>query len=290
VTELSDELLVAYVDGQLAHKQALAVDKVLEHDDVIAKRVAALKQAHGRLEAAFDAILAGEEADALAKPAPRAGGLFVSWSALAQGGLAMAGFGLALLMLAAGLGWPFGTPEPTPQASIAADMEPVGSISYSSWQDEVARAQALIGRDTLEVGLDSQSNVDLVAFQLAQVIGPNIVLPDLGAQGFRFMRAQLLRHEEESLAQLLYLGAKGAPLALYLKRGESEPAPRFRRHGGIGSLAWSRDGMTYLLAGEENEASLLRLAARIGKAERAHGAEAAPQPAAPPLPKPKPKL
>ena len=42
MTELSDELLVAYVDGQLARKQTQAVDKVLEQDDVIAKRVYAL--------------------------------------------------------------------------------------------------------------------------------------------------------------------------------------------------------------------------------------------------------
>ena len=68
MTELSDELLVAYVDGQLARKQALAVDQVLAHDDVLAKRVAALKDAHGRLEAAFEAVLTGEEADAAAQP------------------------------------------------------------------------------------------------------------------------------------------------------------------------------------------------------------------------------
>jgi anti-sigma factor RsiW len=36
MTELSDELLVAYVDGQLARTQSRAVEKVLEQDDVIA--------------------------------------------------------------------------------------------------------------------------------------------------------------------------------------------------------------------------------------------------------------
>ena len=41
MTELSDELLVAYVDGQLADKQASAIEKVLAQDDVIARRVAA---------------------------------------------------------------------------------------------------------------------------------------------------------------------------------------------------------------------------------------------------------
>ena len=58
MTELSDELLVAYVDGQLAREQTRAIDKVLEQDEVVARRLDALKEAHGRLEAAFEAILA----------------------------------------------------------------------------------------------------------------------------------------------------------------------------------------------------------------------------------------
>ncbi len=47
MTELSDELLVAYVDGQLVREQTRAVDKVLEHDDVVARRVEALKDHAG---------------------------------------------------------------------------------------------------------------------------------------------------------------------------------------------------------------------------------------------------
>ena len=88
MTELSDELLVAYVDGQLARKQTQAVEKVLEQDDVIAKRVAALKNAHGRLEAAFEAILTGEEADAAATPTPHPPGLFIAWATLGKVSLA----------------------------------------------------------------------------------------------------------------------------------------------------------------------------------------------------------
>src|SRR4029079_4559582 len=96
MTELSDELLVAYVDGQLARKQTQAVEKVLEQDDVIAKRVAALKQAHGRLEAAFEAILTGEEADAAATLTSHPPGLFIAWATLGKVSLASAGFGAAV--------------------------------------------------------------------------------------------------------------------------------------------------------------------------------------------------
>jgi hypothetical protein len=68
MTELSDELLVAYVDGQLAREQTRAIDKVLEQDEVVARRLDALKEAHGRLEAAFEAILAGEMVEVLVSP------------------------------------------------------------------------------------------------------------------------------------------------------------------------------------------------------------------------------
>ncbi len=275
MTELSDELLVAYVDGQLARKQTSAVDKVLAQDDVIARRVDALQDAHGRLEAAFEAILAGEEADAEAKPVPRGPGLFIPWDTLAKGGLAAAGIATAVILLIAGYGWPLATPDFARRSFGTADPDYVGSIP-SSWQEQAARAQALLGRTSLEVGLDSQGNRDLVAFQLAQAIGPNLTLPDLAPQGLRFMRAQLLQVGAESLAQMLYLGTSGAPIALYAKNGEGTVTPSFRRYGDIGGVAWSQGGISYLLAGDENEASLLRLAEAI----RTAPATAAPPPAA----------
>ena len=275
MTELSDELLVAYVDGQLARKQTSAVDKVLQHDDVIARRVDALRDAHGRLEAAFEAILAGEEADAEAKPVPRGPGLFIAWDTLARAGLAAAGIVAALVLILAGYGWPLAMPEFARRTFSAADPEYVGSLPRD-WHEEAARAQALLSRASLEVGVDSQGNRDLIAFQLAQAIEPNLTPPDLAPQGFRFARAQLLRFGEEPLAQLLYLGTSGAPLALYAKKGEGTAPPRFRAYGGISGVAWSGEGIAYLLAGEGNEASLLRLAETIRKGQAAAAPTASP--------------
>jgi anti-sigma factor RsiW len=285
MTELSDELLVAYVDGQLARKQTQAVEKVLEQDDVIAKRVAALKSAHGRLEAAFEAILTGEEADAAATPTPHPPGLFIAWATLGKVSLASAGLVAAFLMLLAGFGWPLATPEFSLQSSGVADPDYVGSIP-PSWQEDAARAHALLSRASVEVGLESQGNRDLVAFQLAQAIGPNLTVPDLSGQGLRFMRAQLLRSGDEPLAQLLYLGTSGAPLALYAKKSEETSTPSFKRYGALGSVAWSQAGIAYLFAGEGDEASLTKLAdaIRVGMT-----APAKAVPAYSPLPKAKPK-
>lgn len=284
MTELSDELLVAYVDGQLARKQTQAVEKVLEQDDVIARRVDALKDAHNRLEAAFETILAGEEADA-AKPVPQPPGLFIAWTTLANAGLATAGVVIALILAFAGFGWPLVMPDFTRHHQSAADPEYVGSIPRT-WQEDVTRAQALLSRTSLEVGLESQGNADLIAFQLAQAVGANVSPPDLAPQGFRFMRAQLLRFNEEPVAQLLYLGKTGAPLALYAKKGEGPSAPLFKYYDNVASLAWSQGGVAYLLAGEGDEASLIRLAEAIRKAA---AVQAAAPPAYSPLPPPKPQ-
>ena len=88
MTELSDELLVAYVDGQLAREQSRAIDKVLEQDEVVARRLDALKEAHSRLEAAFEAILAGEMVEVLVSPTlpppiKRKRGVSLPWIGLA---------------------------------------------------------------------------------------------------------------------------------------------------------------------------------------------------------------
>jgi anti-sigma factor RsiW len=266
MTELSDELLVAYVDGQLARKQTSAVDKVLEQDDVIAKRVDALADAHSRLAAAFDAILAGEKADAEASPVQHGPGLFIPRDTLVKGGLAATGIVAAFVLMIAGYGWPLGMPDFAGRSFGSGDPQYVGSLPRS-WQEEVARAQALLSRASLEVGLDSQGNRDLTALQLAQAIGPSLDIPDLAPQGFKFVRAQLLQFGETPLAQILYLGSRSAPLALYAKQGKGTVALTFQRYGGIGSVAWSQDGVSYLLAGEEDEARLLALAGKIRNAQ-----------------------
>ena len=109
MTELSDELLVAYVDGQLARKQTRAIDRVLEDDDVLDARVTALKHAHARLEAAFEAILAGEEAEisSIAYEPPD-DGFWVPWRTF-KIAAATAGILVALALL--GYGWPLTAPS-----------------------------------------------------------------------------------------------------------------------------------------------------------------------------------
>jgi hypothetical protein len=79
---------------------------VLEHDDVVARRVEALKNAHGRFESAFEAILAGELIEILAAPILQPRPKRKRGNGLAKIGIAVVGIGIALAVLVGGYGWP----------------------------------------------------------------------------------------------------------------------------------------------------------------------------------------
>lgn len=283
MTELSDDLLVAYVDGQLAHKQTRAVEKVLDQDDVIAARVEALKQAHNRLEAAFEAILAGEEMDvsAVAAPVPERA---LSGEGVAKVALAGVGIAVALVLAVVGYGWPVSLPGLTPASQDSAlssqTVTVVPAWQELGWQETAARAHALLSRTSLEVGLKSQGNPDFAAFQLAQILGTDLKLPNLEAQGYRFARVQVLRFGDEPLTQILYLGKSGAPLALYAKTGEGSATLVSQHYGKIGTVAWTEDGVAYLLAGEVADTALMRMATKI-KLSPAPPLRSAPKPHTP---------
>lgn len=280
MTELSDDLLVAYVDGQLARKQTRAVELVLDQDDVLAARVDALKHAHARLEAAFEAILAGEEAEVSAITVPEVDGLVVSWHTV-KITLAALAIAAAAALAIAGYGWPISLPglgsapqTTTPPAQTAS----VATTVVGDWQEEATRAHALLSRETVQIGLESQANVDFVSVQLARMLGADAKLPNLEAQGFLFKRVQTLRFGDEPLAQILYLGLKGAPIALYAKKGAGDASETLLpgRFGDVNTVSWSEDGMSYLLAGAHDDALLMRIATRI-KLEPVPPARGAPK-------------
>jgi anti-sigma factor RsiW len=258
MTELSDELLVAYVDGQLARAQTKAVEKVLKQDEVIARRVEALKEAHSRFENAFEAILAGElneitlRADPYVRttePVPQTKGKPIASVVL-----------IAILAALAGYAVPVVLPELTPVRYVLPKQTARMPLS---WQDEVARTQSLLTRSSLEVGLNSQGNRDLVAFELAQAIGPSLKVPNLDPQGLKLVRGQLLQFRGKPLGQILYLGARGAPVALYALPSDAKNEPEFSMVGDVGMVSWSEDGISYLLTAEADEDFLLRTAEKI---------------------------
>ena len=263
MTELSDGLLVAYVDGQLARRQSSAVEKVLEQDDIIARRVVALKDAHSRLETAFEAILAGEEGEVTA-PEPLPAGFYVTWRMAMAVGLAGAGIAAAVLLALGGSG-SLRAPEFAPRSSGVGDPPDTGSLTPSC-QEEAARAQALLSRSTLEIGIDIQANRDLVAYQLAQTIGPGVKLP-ISTRKASASCARSCCGARVSLWRRSSISARPA----HRSRSTPRRAKAEENAGGLSAMAtiggatWSREASPVFLAGDADEADMMRHAGRSSR-------------------------
>lgn len=270
MTELSDELLVAYVDGQLARDQSKAVERVLENDEIAAQRVEAMRAAHTRLEAAFDAMLANElsamtdlhRQDASAA-AGQATGLL---SMLRQGGaVAVIGGAMCLVMAGAVAGYALrATPEPTALVPGANVPIVTGAVAARDWRDDLIIAHMLFGRETLTIGLETQGNIDLVRFQLANAVGTELQIPDLRSSGLEFSRAQLFSRDGDAIAQLAYLPEKGDPVALYARWDKGSDTPSENRQiDGVSAAGWRQQDVSYLLAGRMPLADMVTLAQTV---------------------------
>ena len=286
MTELKDELLVAYVDGQLAKDQSTAIERVLEEDQVAAQRVLALKAAHTHLESAFDAMMAGNpspppvtSSEIIAEPAiPRRRRTVGS---ILRRSIAFAWDGSGCLIGGAAAGYilydqiaaePYQTvivmpPEPTkPVEATTAPQSAVSKQAPSSWEDDVARAQTLLSRDTFSVSLLGEGNADLVGFKIANVFGKEFKIPDLSALDLVFQRAQMLQRDGVPIAQVAYLPETGVPLALYAKASTDVSQPiRIREVDGMSLAAWTHGGLSMLLAGQLSDDQLRAVAHAINE-------------------------
>lgn len=277
MTELSDELLVAYVDGQLAKDQSKAVEQVLENDDVAAERVAALRAAHAHLETAFESMLAGgaeEEADASGEAAPAQAlepeGRSVGESLRVAGLLLWVGMGTTLIGGAAGYVLYEQIEGPPGIAAQTADPVTTGALA-PTWQEDLGRAYALLSRETFTLSQESEGNADLVRFQLSKALDAELTVPDLSDAGLGFDRATLLQREGEPIARIVYLPETGEPVALYVK---SEAAPeegvRVSESGETAAATWADGGLSYLLMARLPAAELGAIAA-AARAQTAGG-------------------
>lgn len=264
MTELNDELLVAYVDGQLATAQSKAIERVLEEDEVAAERVAALRAANTHLETAFEAMIAGEpipvpaadtDSDGQTKGKRRLGAALRRY-----GAFAWVGFGCLVAGAASGFilydriaADPFETAAVTPvqQPALPAPAPLITGSVPTTWVDDMVRAHAFLSPETFSFGLESEGNVDLTSFQISKTLGANMQVPDLSGQNLTFQRAQMLQREGKPFAQIAYIAETGDPVVLYAtaRNGDAE-AMKLGDKDGISFATWTQGDLTLLLAGD----------------------------------------
>lgn len=250
MTQISDELLMAYVDGQLDKPQASAVGRMLHEDSDLARRVERIRQTQARLTESFGAMLRNSSSGSLsslqerkAAGAPRLLQFFRYPLPAAAIAAALIALGIVGSFAVSSL---FSKGEPKPKI-----IEKIASeAAAGTWTEEITKLHAYFSRDTVTAGFEAQANPELVRFQLSKIARKAIPLPDFTKHGLAFNRGQLLNYRGARMMQLLYAG-KGEPfVALYILPGGPDQALAAGSPGEVKTVSWSADGVRYILASE----------------------------------------
>ncbi len=229
-----DQMLVAYVDGELDAAAAAEVERLIAEDLKIRADVEMFRQTAMLLRAAC-----GEQNYALA---PGSRSAIVSRRRPEWRVFAIA----AGVVLAAGC---FG-------AGFAARnwfTDPV--------IDDVAEYHAVFSRETTRMAeLTPDRAGELVAW-LGARLGRRLAVPDLNVAGLRFAGGRMLVIGGEPAADFLYTRDRGAPVAVCVVRGNKAPAAvRIVERDDLRVAAWSEGGYTFLVVGDLDAPTARRLA------------------------------
>ena len=279
MTELSDEFLLAYIDGQLEKRQASEVSHLTSVNVEISRRVHRLKRSQAQLIDSFGAFareeiavprgaLQFDESEArqpfqeqpATKAAPQLLGkdpdairkmLFVA--AVFAGGV----FG--------GYGATFVTGQSAPAPVKDADRAPAAAqMPASSWTADIARFHSFFPRETLTPYPDAIANPELIRFQLSKIAAKAISPPDFSRQGYSLFRGQTFNYHQERMMQITYAYASKTepPVTLYvLPAAESSDTPlAVQVLGSNKAASWVTDHVRFLLTGEKSEEDLRLLA------------------------------
>jgi anti-sigma factor RsiW len=254
---LSDELLMAYVDGQLDKPQTSVVAQILRDDPELAVRVSRLQQTQAQLLDTFGALLReGASAAARDKRAKRGQTSASFWlTALAAAALVLIGAGV-------GLSGAYVT------GMIKGPLKENAQLPPTNWPGDIAEFHGFFTSDTMRISPESQANPDMVKFQLSQAFD-GMKLPDLSEQGMKLSRGQMLNYRGNKVMQVAYIGKGQSLVALYISGGEGDADMSPGMFGDVKTVSWSHGQHRFILAGSMAHGALQALAiivqAQLGK-------------------------
>ncbi len=263
VTPVSDESLVAYLDGELPAEERRALDETLGRDPALKARLDRLAAGSPRFREAFDLLLQGAPADRLqallakAESAAAAGRAPASrWNR--QRAAIAAAIVLFLTGAAVGVGVPLAV-----QQIAGPDVE-----KSHNWRSVVAEYLSLYTRETLAGIPDDQTLRQAELANVGQKLAlpldvGKVVLPDLALKW-----AQLFQFDGKPLAQIAYLSPNDGPVAFcIIVNGQKDAPPAFEERQGKGIVFWQKGGRGFMLIGampkDQLELLATTLAARV---------------------------
>jgi anti-sigma factor RsiW len=252
--DITDEMLVAYLDGQASADEAAAIEKKLTSDTDVSARLALLDAGSRPFREAFDLMLEAAPAQKLQEQLEKARSTAatpntVSTSRSGYWGWAMA----ACLVLAVGLGFAVG------DRFARFDLQIVAKTSVKKptipkakgWRQVVADYHALYSRETLvDEGGDARLQDQRLA-AASTLLSIDLNRDQLTVKGLDYKRTQILRFKKKPLAQLAYLYDGKVPVAFcILPSGKPAHGPKQEMRNGMQVVHWIKGGFGFMLIGK----------------------------------------
>lgn len=236
----SDEMLVAFIDGELGAAESADIEEWIARDAATAERFDLLARGNLPYAEAFAPLLeaAPRGLDAMLAGIPSA-----KTSPGRLSGIGRRGFlGAAAACLIAGIA--------IDRASLVVERQLKKPDEGEEWRAVVAAYIELYTPETLSALSTDRAlqtvQLDTVGNKLGMTLTPEaIALP-----GADFRRAQLLQYDGQPLAQLAYLDREDGPIALCFVRSDRGAAgPRTERRHGMNVLYWASKEHAFMLIG-----------------------------------------
>ncbi len=260
----NDELLIAYLDGELDAVAAAEVAGMLDRDPALGERARRLAESAAMLRAAFDEVLhepvperllaaARGTSNVVPMPQPRARRaqqILADWRSWIAVPIAAS---IASLVIGGSLGYVAGT-SPSLNPAVTQNL----NLATGSWLDNIAGYHRLF----VAAGADDAGLVDIPADGQADgarkataQLPSDFRLPNLKPWGLVFQGARFLIIEGRPATQLFYTTDNKAlgPLTVVVastSRPDIGPTPDQR--GDLNLLYWRHQGHAYALVGTAN--------------------------------------
>lgn len=237
--------LQAYLVGQASAADAAAIEADLLADPALEDRLMALDPLAAQLEGASAAITGPTAAQT------------AQWTAATVVKTANHGFDWRHIAASAVLG-----------AVITSGIWLANSAtSTPDWRAEVATYQALYSPETIAaISLDEG-----VLSQQIDDVGARVGFKDLrqltdNMQDLELLRGQILAHEGQPLAQIVFSSADGLPIALCLiarDDADADGAITMANRAGLASASFETENHSWLLIGTQDDALIARTAEQV---------------------------
>jgi len=259
---VSDEWLVAYLDGELPPDQHAAIARRIAGDAELQRRLLVLSGGNRPFKQAFAPLLAQA-------PEERMEAMFSRLSASqrvtkASPWRVVRAIAAAIVLFAAGLTADRLIPDLSESLEAFIPGTQRAQDDDDDWRQAVAEYLTLYSADTLSSIPDDDAMRQRELETLRSRLAINLSLQQLATSNLSFKRAQLFEYEGKPLGQIAYLDPDSGPVALCLIKSEgSNASPQVEQRQGFNIVYWTQSGHDFMVIGRMPVSRLQDLAAEL---------------------------